>query len=184
MISAVNLITALWLIFVIYWIVSAIGVKRNVEKKYGAFFLSRILIIVALLVFFNIPHAQSFFTSRDTNQDLIYLGVIMCLLGIGLAIWARVYLGRNWGMPMSLKENTELVTSGPYKYIRHPIYTGALFAMIGSGFVMSAWWIFFIIFTCYFIYSAFMEEKIMIKQFPEAYPEYKRRSKMLIPLIF
>jgi len=66
------------------------------------------------------------------------VGVALCALGIGLAIWARTYLGRNWGMPMSRKENPELVTSGPYAYVRHPIYTGLLIAMLGSVTVLPA----------------------------------------------
>jgi hypothetical protein len=58
------------------------------------------------------------------SDTLSWTGVALCVLGFGLAISARWHLGRNWGMPMSRKEQPELVTSGPYAYIRHPIYIG------------------------------------------------------------
>jgi Phospholipid methyltransferase len=62
-----------------------------------------------------------------------WAGVVLCVLGFGLGLCAPWYLGRNWGMPMSCKEQPELVTSGPYAFIRHPIYTGPILAMLGSA---------------------------------------------------
>jgi len=85
---------------------------------------------------------------------------------------------------MSQKQDPELVTSGPYRYIRHPIYTGILFAMLGSSLVSSLFWLMvFAISGIYFIYSALIEEKLMMKQFPKVYSDYKRKTKMLIPFI-
>ena len=107
------------------------------------------------------------------------------MLGITLAIWARRHLGRNWGMPMSLKEEPELVTSGPYKYIRNPIYSGMLLALLGTGLVLGLpWLVAFVACSIYFIYSSKVEEKIMAEQFPQTYPEYKKRTKMLIPFVW
>lgn len=98
-------------------------------------------------------------------------GVGFCALGVGLAILARTYLGRNWGMPMSRKENPELVTSGPYALVRHPIYGGMLLAMLGSTLGESVFWVLpFILFGIYFIYSATREERLMVRQFPDRYP--------------
>jgi protein-S-isoprenylcysteine O-methyltransferase Ste14 len=109
----------------------------------------------------------------------------MFLAGLALAIWARIYLGRNWGMPMTQKEDPELVTSGPYSYIRHPIYTGILLAIVGSVIAGGDFWLVFLVITApYFIYSAVMEERLMMKQFPKVYPSYKSKTKMLIPFVF
>jgi len=105
-------------------------------------------------------------------------------LGIAFAIWARVHLGKNWGMPMSLREGHALVTSGPYRLVRHPIYTGAIAAMLGSALVSPIWSVIFVLFTAYFVYSATREEKMMVQQFGETYRAYQARSKMLIPFIF
>ena len=86
---------------------------------------------------------------------------------------------------MSEKEKPELVTTGPYSLVRHPIYTGLFIAMIGSmltqGFL---WLIYIIVLSSYFIYSAKKEENSMLLHFPDKYPEYMKRTKMLIPFLF
>jgi protein-S-isoprenylcysteine O-methyltransferase Ste14 len=111
-------------------------------------------------------------------------GLALCVLGMGLAVWARVHLGRNWGAPRSRKEDPELVTSGPYRFIRHPIYTGVLLAMLGSAIAQNLFWLApLAIFGAYFIYSARAEEKIMLEAFPQQYSAYMRRTKMLVPFV-
>jgi protein-S-isoprenylcysteine O-methyltransferase Ste14 len=106
------------------------------------------------------------------------------LAGLGLAVWARLYLGRNWGMPMSEKVDPELVTTGPYRQVRHPIYSGIILAMIGTTIAVSLYWLVGVLLLgAYFLYSAFVEERMMAGLFPDSYPEYKRSTKMLIPFI-
>src|SRR5690349_5361617 len=106
------------------------------------------------------------------------------ILGLALAIWARLYLGRNWGMPMSQKVDPELVTTGPYRSIRHPIYSGIILAMIGTTIAVSLYWLIAVVVVgAYFLYSAIVEERSMARLFPDSYPEYKRSTKMLIPHI-
>jgi len=109
----------------------------------------------------------------------------MFLIGLLTAIWARLNLGKNWGTPMSQKQDPELVTSGPYNYIRHPIYSGILLASLGTAIASTVYlFIIFIIIAVYFIFSAVTEERLMTKEFPKVYPDYKARTKMLIPFIF
>src|SRR5581483_3046867 len=118
------------------------------------------------------------------SEAMRIAGLILMMLGFAFAIWARIHLGRNWGMPMSRKQEPELVTSGPYALVRHPIYSGILLAVLGTalaeGLFLS---IFFIFLFIYFLYSAKKEEKIMTELFPGQYPAYKRRTTMLIPFI-
>jgi protein-S-isoprenylcysteine O-methyltransferase Ste14 len=119
-----------------------------------------------------------------TDARLGIAGVTLCALGVALAIWARVYLGKNWGMPMSRKEHPELVTTGPYAYVRHPIYTGLLLAMFGSAIAETAFWLVpLVVVGAYFIYSARSEEKGMVEEFPERYPAYQKRTKILVPFL-
>jgi protein-S-isoprenylcysteine O-methyltransferase Ste14 len=88
-------------------------------------------------------------------------------------------------MPMTQRQNPELVIAGPYAVIRHPIYTGILLAILGSVVGVTLFWILpLILCTFYFIYSAKREEKLMLELFPAQYPAYKARTKMLLPLIF
>jgi len=86
---------------------------------------------------------------------------------------------------MTLREKPELITSGPYRFVRHPIYSGFLLAMFGTGLTDGAiWFIVLIVMGIYFIYSARIEEKMMLKEFPDQYPAYVKRTKMRIRSIF
>lgn len=113
------------------------------------------------------------------------LGVILCVLGLAFAIWARRDLGRNWSGTPSMKEDHELVTSGPYRFVRHPIYTGMILALFGSVLASGIiWLVIFIIFCINFLYQLPVEEKYMMQLFPNEYPEYKKRTKALIPFVW
>ncbi|MDA8271395.1 MAG: isoprenylcysteine carboxylmethyltransferase family protein [Actinomycetota bacterium] len=107
-------------------------------------------------------------------------------MGLGFAIWARVHIGRNWGTPMTQRDDPELVTSGPYRFVRHPIYSGILVAGVGTAMALLSWvWVTAVVLTgIYFVYSATVEERYMNERFPESYQAYKRSTKMLVPFIF
>lgn len=183
------LIAIFWLCFIAYWIFSATKAKKNVRThQLAKWAWVRILIVVFIILIFQVPFFRQLargYLFSFPNYSANVVGVILCGLGVALAIWARRHLGRNWGMPMSLKKEPELVTSGPYKYIRNPIYSGMLLALLGTGLVFGLpWLIAFIVAAIYFIFSSKVEEKIMAEQFPQTYPEYKKRTKMLIPFIW
>jgi protein-S-isoprenylcysteine O-methyltransferase Ste14 len=180
-----------------YWAVSAAGTKKNLAGPgfgRGIYFRAALLVAVILMVHFTgerhlLPNAGAA-PRYDTDSGIFSnalvrsIGVALCALGIALAIWARAILGRNWGMPMSLKENPELVTSGPYARIRHPIYTGVLIAWLGTSLAIGAILLIpFVMFGAYFIYSATKEEETMTRQFPDVYPDYKRQTNMLVPFL-
>jgi len=181
------IVSICWAVFIGYWLLSALNAKRTINGPWRWIF-TRLAIIIIMIVILENGFAQRFtqyHLSTVTHPALPFIGTFLCIIGIAGAIWARVYLGRNWGMPQSIKENPELVTAGPYTYVRHPIYTGVLLAMLGSALTSDpVWLILTVVFGIYFIYSAFQEEKLMLKTFPDSYPGYKKRTKMLIPFIF
>lgn len=112
------------------------------------------------------------------------VGAALVACGLGTAVWARVALGREWGMPMTEREEPQLVTSGPYRLIRHPIYSGILLATIGTALAVSLGWLVpAAVAAAYFGYSATVEERMMTEQFPDTYPQYQARTKMLIPFL-
>ena len=178
-----------WIIFLVVWIVSAFSSKRNLKSIYW-WRSPWLRVAVFLLFYIFLWHRVVLLVGSTANilpPNIIVatVGLILTAAGIAFAIWARFYLGRNWGMPMSLKVDRELVSNGPYKYVRHPIYSGMLLAMIGSAFVAGPWWlVVLVLFFVYFIYSANAEEKMLTKELPEAYPAYKKHTKMLIPFVF
>ena len=115
---------------------------------------------------------------------LAAIGAAVFASGIALAIWARVHLGRNWGMPMTQKAEPELVTSGPYRFVRHPIYSGLLTAMLGTVLVNNLLGLIVVaVLVGYFSYCGTVEERNLVSTFPAAYPQYRGRTKMLIPFL-
>ena len=175
----------LWAFFYVYWLISALGTKRRkCGGRQGA--AARVLIGMAVyLLFIRSGGFRRVGNVAAPNLMVREICLLLCALGLALAVWARIYLGRNWGSPMSMREGHELVTSGPYRYIRHPIYTGILLAMLASAGVTGPVWLAaFIFFTGLFIFSAKTEERLMTVQFPAEYSEYKKRSKTLIPFVW
>jgi protein-S-isoprenylcysteine O-methyltransferase Ste14 len=170
-----------WVAFWIYWLVASVGVKAG-QSRSGRVVAIRVGIILVVLL---LARSRALRAHDVTNPWWQGVGLAIFLLGLALAIWARLYLGRNWGMPMSRKEDPELVTTGPYHRVRHPIYTGIILATIGTAIAVSLYWLVAAaLLGAYFIYSAFMEERLMASLFPESYPEYKRSTKMLVPFVF
>lgn len=183
------LILAFWLIFIAYWIVAAAGAKRNLSKRaWGREAGLRLVFIALILVALRIPafnHVWRYAGAHVARDPVAGIaGTTLCALGIAFAIWARVHLGRNWGMPMSRKERPELVTTGPYALVRHPIYSGLMLAMLGSAIAQSRFLLLpFAFVVLYFVYSARTEERVMEQEFPNEYAAYRARTKMLVPFI-
>ena len=182
------LIPALWLVLAGYWGAAALRAKRTVSRQVGGDNALRLGIIVLTVLALRVPalhHSLLEGQRYETRSALMgAVGLALVALGIALAIWARVHLGRNWGMPMAQKETPELVTTGPYAIVRHPIYAGILLALLGSAVGESPFWgLPLILFSGYFVYSARREEKVMIELFPTQYPEYMKRTKMLLPFL-
>ena len=183
------IIAALWIVFLAYWAIAAIGAKRNVERTdWWKQIALRLAIVALAVVALSVPairHALRLAQAHAADGALMgAIGTLLVGLGLGLAIFARVYLGRNWGTPMSRKENPELVTGGPYAFVRHPIYSGIILAMLGTTVGLTIiWMVPLILFVPYFVYSARREEEFMCQQFDETYRAYMRRTKMLVPFV-
>jgi protein-S-isoprenylcysteine O-methyltransferase Ste14 len=170
-----------WLAFWVYWLSASVGVKagRSGWARFAGFRVA-IFLIVLLLLRLRVLKGHAVVTSPWLEG----VGLAVFLLGLALAVWARIYIGRNWGMPMSRKVDPELVTTGPYHAIRHPIYSGIIVGMIGTAIAVSWYWFIAVgAIAAYFLYSAVHEERFMAGQFPAAYPDYKRSTKMLIPFV-
>jgi protein-S-isoprenylcysteine O-methyltransferase Ste14 len=170
-----------WVAFWVYWLVASAGVKAG-KNRWTQFAGIRVVAILVVLLLLRLRVFKGHGLAVITNPWLEGIGTALFVLGLALAVWARVYLGRNWGMPMSRKADPELVTTGPYKSVRHPIYTGIILAMIGTTLAVSVYWLAALVFvSVYFSVSAVVEERNMAAQFPSTYPAYKRSTKMLIP---
>jgi protein-S-isoprenylcysteine O-methyltransferase Ste14 len=173
---------AAWAAFWIYWLVAALSMKKG-RIPWSRELRVRAVILVLVILLFRTRVVRFGGVTSDPWREGI--GLVLFFLGLGLAIWARLHIGRNWGTPMSQKDEPELVSSGPYRFVRHPIYSGILLAGLGTAVGLSwAWLIAVILAGAYFVYSATVEERYLTERFPDQYPAYRHSTKMLVPFIF
>jgi protein-S-isoprenylcysteine O-methyltransferase Ste14 len=171
-----------WLVFWAYWLLMATTAKAG-RSRWSRFAGVRVGIVLLVLLLIRLQVFKGH-EAATGNPWLLGIGLAIFVLGLALAVWARVYLGRNWGMPMSQKADPELVTTGPYAKVRHPIYSGIILGMVGTAIAVSPYWLIAVVIVgAYFLYSAVTEERTMARLFPAAYPPYKHVTKMLIPYV-
>jgi protein-S-isoprenylcysteine O-methyltransferase Ste14 len=183
-----TLIIGSWVVFIAYWFVSSFFAKRSVRGQKSWFGVNafRMGLMIAILAFLRLPWARTHLGWQpDLGLFWPWVGAALTLVGITLAVWARVYLGRNWGMPQTLRRDHELVSSGAYQLVRHPIYAGILLALLGTALAYGPFW-FIILFGAgaFFVYSTYVEERDLCARFPDAYRRYRARTKRLVPFIW
>jgi protein-S-isoprenylcysteine O-methyltransferase Ste14 len=171
-----------WAAFWIYWIAAASSTKRG-RVAWSHELRIRVVLVVCVVVLIRVGVFRGHALSSDPWRSAV--GLVLLAVGLGFAIWARVHIGRNWGTPMSQKDEPELVTSGPYRWVRHPIYSGILVAGVGTAVALSWVWLVAVALAgVYCVYSATVEERYLTKELPDAYPTYKQSTKMLVPYVF
>lgn len=182
---------ACWAIFSIFWLMAAIFAKRTVERQSIAGRLAyQISVIIAYFLILeginNKQHLYLNFSVIPSTLDAVILGLVITIFGLLIAIWARVSLGTNWSGTITFKENHSLVKKGPYKFVRHPIYSGILLMTLGTVISIGtlAGIIGLVILFISFCIKSKQEEKLMTKHFKKEYINYKKRTKALIPYLF
>lgn len=181
--SASIVIVVFWFVYAFYWAISARKVKHDIKqqgglwKRLGAIIILGVILEIAIPGLLKPPFPQNVFVAG--------VAIILAVAGIGLAIWARWHLGANWSSQPAIKEGHDLITSGPYSFIRHPIYTGLLLAFVGTALVNgTVWSVVLIIFAVSLVLRVRTEERLMTQQFPAQYAEYKKKTKALIPFVW
>lgn len=188
------ILNGLWLALILYWLVSAWTTKRRakappITRVKGIAIRSSIAILIIILIqTHSVGHGMAGFKLAHTILGTTVVRLIafgIAIAGIFFAFWARHTIGQNWGVPMSLRENHELVTSGPYGWVRHPLYSGLWLAMVGTGlfFLVKVFIVLALLSGVYYIIAATCEERTMLETFPQQYPPYQKRTKMFIPFI-
>lgn len=182
------LIAAIWIAWCIYWLASSINVKRAVRRESRAARWGHIVpLVVGMLLIVARRPASPIFSMRILPRTLstYWVGVAVIFLGLAFAIWARRYLGTNWSGTVTVKENHELIRTGPYALVRHPIYTGILSAILGTaiarGELRGVWGL--LICTAGFVVKLRREERWMRETFGEEYERYRARVPMLVPFV-
>ena len=140
-----------------------------------------------IIAAFMLPHLRlfRFVNFAPVNPVLSGFGVIVCAAGMAVLVRARQHLGRNWSQAVTTKVGHELVTSGPYRYVRHPMYAGGFLACMGSAMVCGGAFVFLlVILGAIFFRRVGAEDRLMEQQFPNEYPDYKKRTRAVIPFVW
>ena len=181
-----QLMLGLWLAWLLYWVISALSAKTTRRRESLGSRLSHVvplLIGVALIVWPRVP--SDWLSLRLLpHRPLTYaVGVALLVLGLAFTVWARLHLGRNWSGTVTLKEGHELIRSGPYAYVRHPIYTGLLVALLGSAVACGELraMIGLSVVAGAFIRKLRIEERLMREIFPGQYQRYCAQVPALVP---
>jgi protein-S-isoprenylcysteine O-methyltransferase Ste14 len=181
-----------WIAWYVYWYVSAYGTKSTARiESVGSRATYQIpLFIGACLIFFppslfedwpwlNLP-------VLPLRPETYWIGVAILVAGLLFTVWARVHLGRNWSDRITVKQGHELIRSGPYGWVRHPIYTGLLFAFLGSAVALTRLrgFIGVVLFVVAVVRKLRIEERFMREQFGEEYARYAAATAALLPLVY
>jgi len=182
------IISWLWLGLWLVWLVSALTVKPSVKKQsWGSRWIQNPLIIAAFTFLFarKLWPAPLHRRLLPESVTVMWIGLALATAGLGFAICARLWIGRNWSGNVTIKEQHELIQGGPYRLVRHPIYSGLLLAFLGTAIVYGEAHCFigFPLAVLGFGLKARLEESFMLQQFGAAYADYKQRVKALVPFL-
>ena len=187
-----GLVFFFWLLYIGFFSATSVDVKHNKgggsDWKSNHFALRMTVFFVLLILSIAWRHGlMQWFEFQDLIPDDPLIGAIgttLCGVGVIFAISARIYIGRNWSAQPTIKEEHELVTTGPYAVMRHPIYAGLLTAVLGSILVGGALWILILLVVALMAsYRMHKEEVLMMQEFPIEYAAYKKRTAMIFPYL-
>jgi protein-S-isoprenylcysteine O-methyltransferase Ste14 len=181
--------TVLWIVFLIFWLVKSIGTKTTQRiESVGSRVLRILLFLIAIVLLSTTLIPLRWLYLQPWPQGLwpFWVGAAVMVAGLGFAVWAREHLGRNWSSSVTIKQDHELITSGPYRVVRHPIYTGILAGMLGTAIALSQVRGFIAVALIFlaFWFKLSIEERWMRSQFGDTYTTYAHQTAALVPYIF
>jgi protein-S-isoprenylcysteine O-methyltransferase Ste14 len=181
-------VVGIQIVFWLYWLISAIRTRSTYKRKQSNRFLLPVLPFLVLIGIFLSEEVSSDLMQLRVIPDGIapgLLGIVITVIGLGFAVWARIHLGKNWSSGPGIKVDHTLIRTGPYQFVRNPIYTGILFGYAGTAIVIGELWAFCMVL---FILAVILmkiqaEEKFLLDEFGEAYIQYRKEVKALIPYL-
>lgn len=177
---------------VLFWfvlVVAGIFGKRTIQKQTSRSRFLQLALLVATYVLMAVPDLGW----GLLNEPLVPAGRTASAVGYGLLLagmffagWARIFLGGNWSSNVTLKEDHTLIRSGPYRIVRHPIYTGLLVALLGTAIALGPLRCFLgvILAAVAWKIKSITEERFMVQQFGDRYTHYRMQVKALVPYIW
>ncbi len=175
-----------WIVFLVYWFISAQKLKSVKQREPRTQRLVQIIFMAAAYtLMFNNRLRYGWLATRfvPASPAIGMIGLAATVAGIAFAIWARWHLGENWSATVTLKEGHELIRTGPYRRIRHPIYTGMLLAFVGTALALGEYRALIsvgIVLFAFYI-KAKKEERFLTQEFGEKFREHARYTGMFFP---
>ncbi len=180
-----------WLILGLYWVwssrrIKATSQKESFPKRLAAYYFP--LVAAGALLGPGGFYGDYWLHHRFMPEFGLFesVGLVLVIAGVSFACWARYTLGRNWSIAAQLKHEHELIQSGPYRFVRHPIYSGLLLAFLGTTVMIGEWraLLAFAIILISFLYKFRVEERLLRMHFGDAYLQYASRTKALVPVVY
>jgi protein-S-isoprenylcysteine O-methyltransferase Ste14 len=185
------LIPVLWTAFGIYWWIAARGTKKTERIESTASQIAHFVplgIAIYLVVWRRLPGdiLGASYLMPQLEVPFFVIGAVLTAAGLVFAVWARLHIGRNWSGTVTVKQGHELIRNGPYRFVRHPIYSGLLLAIVGSAIARGEWrGLAAIVVAFVSLWRKLrLEERWMSEVFGEAYARYRAEVRALIPLLF
>ena len=186
-VNSQHVIGGCWLIFGIYWLVTAVTTKAVAERKtFSSSLPYRILVILGGFLLWDprLPRPLNLELTPQTDQ-LQMIAAIVCVCGLFITLWARWTLAGNWSSDVTFKKDHELIKKGPYRFVRHPIYTGLLIMSVAVALEYGRLrcWLGPVAWGIGLWIKLNQEEALLLQHFPNEYPAYRRQVKALVPFI-
>lgn len=182
-----HIILTCWCIFLIVWVFAALRTKPIVERQSVDSMLAHRLPIGLGWWTLAIPKWPGPMNWQLIPRAPVFevLGAAICIYGLAFTLWARYTLAGNWSSDVTFKQNHELIRTGPYRLVRHPIYTGLLTMWLGTAIYIGQvrGFISVLLVTLGFWIKLTQEERLLLRHFPDTYPGYQREVKALIPFV-
>ncbi len=182
-----NFIIACWAVFAAYWAATAASTKRTAQRQSweSRYWYLLLLVVAFALLLGAVPLDPLTRRIVPPSPAVEILAAALCAGGLILAIWARHAIGSNWSGIVTLKRDHELVTGGPYRYVRHPIYSAILLMFLATALAAGrlGGFVGFVLCFASFWIKLRQEEALMMRHFPDEYPVYRARVKALVPFV-
>jgi protein-S-isoprenylcysteine O-methyltransferase Ste14 len=182
-------IAVMWIAWLGYWLIVARDVKPvRRQESFGSRLAFVVPIAIGAILLASAGLRLPRFDDRflPASPAITWAGTILVAAGLAFMVWARRTLGRNWSGRVTLKENHELIRRGPYRLVRHPIYTGLILALLGTALAFGQWRdvIALAFITAAILHKIKVEERFLAESFPGDYARYRAEVPALIPFIF
>lgn len=183
-----NVFQIAWLAWACLWLVLSLSVKRSLRREHlGSLVLTTLPLVLGGLLLAGYRESGGLLDTSVVPRvpAMYWIGIVMTIGGLAFSAWARIYIGRNWSGTVQVKQDHELIRTGPYGFVRHPIYTGMLAAFLGTAVAMDEWRgvLAFGIVLAGLLYRMKLEERWMAETFGGAYADYRKQTKALIPYV-